>query len=126
MDLVLQNIEEYDTLSEDEKWNDYYDVILANPPFFTPKSGGAIEPHKRFGVSSKKAEVLFTSYILDHLKPDGRAGIIVPEGIIFQTGKAYKELRKQLIEKWISGGRLFTIRCFQSLFSGQNIYTNLR
>ena len=94
-------IEEYDTLSNEDKWNEYYDVILANPPFFSPKGG--IQPHKRFGVSSKKAEVLFTSYILDHLKPDGRAGIIVPEGIIFQTGIAYKELRKQLIENGLVG-----------------------
>ena len=94
-------IEEYDTLSNEDNWNEYYDVILANPPFFSPKGG--IQPHKRFGVSSKKAEALFTSYILDHLKPDGRAGIIVPEGIIFQTGTAYKELRKQLIESSLIG-----------------------
>ena len=79
-------IDEYDTLSSEHKWNEYFDVILANPPFFSPKGG--IQPHKRFGVESKKAEVLFTSYILEHLKPNGRAGIIVPEGIIFQNGKA--------------------------------------
>tara|TARA_B100001057_G_scaffold161284_1_gene161894 strand:+ start:3665 stop:6127 length:2463 start_codon:yes stop_codon:yes gene_type:complete len=95
------NIEEYDTLSSEDNWNEYYDVILANPPFFSPSGG--IQPHKRFGVESKKAEVLFTSYILEHLKPNGRAGIIIPEGIIFQTGKAYKELRKQLIENALIG-----------------------
>jgi type I restriction enzyme M protein len=94
-------IDEYDTLSSEDKWNEYFDVILANPPFFSPKGG--IQPHKRFGVESKKAEVLFTSYILEHLKPNGRAGIIIPEGIIFQTGKAYKELRKQLIENALIG-----------------------
>ena len=95
------DIEEYDTLSSEDKWNEYYDVILANPPFFSPTGG--IQPHQRFGVQSTKAEVLFTSYILEHLKPNGRAGIIVPEGIIFQTGKAYKELRKQLIENGLIG-----------------------
>ena len=94
-------VDEYDTLSSEDKWNEYFDVILANPPFFSPKGG--IQPHKRFGVDSKKAEVLFTSYILEHLKPNGRAGIIVPEGIIFQSGKAYKELRKQLIENGLIG-----------------------
>lgn len=94
-------VDEYDTLSSEDKWNEYYDVILANPPFFSPKGG--IQPHNRFGVESKRAEVLFTSYILDHLKPNGRAGIIVPEGIIFQTGKAYKKLRKQLIETALIG-----------------------
>ncbi len=89
-------INEYDTLSSEERWNEYYDVILANPPFFSPKGG--ITPHNRFGVKSTKAEVLFIDYINEHLKPNGRAGIIVPEGIIFQTGTAYKHLRKRLIE----------------------------
>ena len=94
-------IDEYDTLSSEDKWNEYFDVILANPPFFSPKGG--IQPHHRFGVSSTKAEVLFTSYMLEHLKPNGRAGIIIPEGIIFQTGKSYKGLRKQLVENGLVG-----------------------
>ena len=89
-------IYEYDTLTMDEKWNDKYDCILANPPFMTPKGG--IKPHNRFGVKANKAEVLFVDYIQNHLNINGRAGIIVPEGIIFQTGKAYKDLRKNLIE----------------------------
>ena len=94
-------IHEYDTLSSEDRWNEYYDIILANPPFFSPKGG--IRPHSRFGVSSKKAEVLFTDYIIEHLKPTGRAGIIVPEGIIFQTGTAYKNLRKKLVEDCLVG-----------------------
>ena len=70
-----------------------------------------IQPHKRFGVESKKAEVLFTSYILEHLKPDGRAGIIVPEGIIFQSNtQAYKQLRKRL-------GNITKDLCFSNKFS---------
>jgi len=89
-------INEYDTLSSEDRWNEYYDVVLANPPFFSPKGG--ITPHNRFGVNSSKAEVLFVDYINEHLKPNGRAGIIVPEGIIFQNGNAYKQLRKKLIE----------------------------
>ena len=94
-------INEYDTLSSEDKWNEYYDVILANPPFFSPKGG--ITPHNRFGVKSTKAEVLFVDYINEHLKPNGRAGIIVPEGIIFQNGNAYKQLRKKLIETSLVG-----------------------
>ena len=86
----------HDSLSSEEYWNDRYDVILANPPFMTPKGG--IQPHKKFGISANRAEVLFVDYIASHLKPTGRAGIIVPEGIIFQSGKAYKELRKNLVE----------------------------
>jgi len=95
------NISEYDTLSSEDKWNEYYDVILANPPFFSPKGG--ITPHNRFGVRSTKAEVLFVDYINEHLKPNGRSGIIVPEGIIFQSGSAYKQLRKKLIETSLIG-----------------------
>ena len=49
-------------------------------------------------LSLTRAEVLFVDYIMEHLKPKGRAGIIVPEGVIFQTGTAYKQLRKKLIE----------------------------
>ena len=98
---VSPRIYEYDTLSSDDRWNEYYDVILANPPFFSPKGG--ITPHSRFGVQSTRAEVLFVDYIMEHLKPRGRAGIIVPEGIIFQTGRAYKTLRKKLVESSLVG-----------------------
>lgn len=89
----------HDSLSSEEYWNDWYDVILANPPFMTPKGG--IQPHKKFGISANRAEVLFVDYIASHLKPTGRAGIVVPEGIIFQSGKAYKELRKNLVENYL-------------------------
>lgn len=87
---------QYDTLTSEERWNDKYDVILANPPFMSPRGG--IRPHNKFGVTSNRAEVLFVDYIINHLKPMGRAGIVVPEGINFQAGNAYKALRKNLVE----------------------------
>jgi type I restriction enzyme M protein len=62
----------------------------------SPKGG--IKPHKRFSVQAKRSEVLFVDYIAEHLNPNGRGGVIVPEGIIFQSGIAYKKLRKMLIE----------------------------
>jgi type I restriction enzyme M protein len=86
----------YDTLTQDDRWNDKFDVILANPPFMSPKGG--IKPHGRFSIQAKRSEVLFVDYIAEHLKPNGRAGIIVPEGIIFQSQTAYKDLRKMLVE----------------------------
>lgn len=89
-------IYEYDTLSSDEKWDEMYDVIMANPPFMSPKGG--IRPHKRFSVQANRAEVLFVDYIKEHLRPNGRAGVIVPEGIIFKNDIAYKQLRKLLVE----------------------------
>jgi len=89
-------IHEYDTLSNDARWNEKYDLIMANPPFMTPKGG--VVPHTKFRIAAKKAEVLFTDYIAEHLSTNGRAGIIVPEGIIFQSATAYKALRKFLVE----------------------------
>ena len=93
------NIFEYDTLTSEERWNEYADVIVANPPFMSPKGG--IRPHNRFSVKSKRSEVLFVDYMAEHLKPEGRAGIIVPEGIIFQSQNAYKQLRKMLVEDYL-------------------------
>ena len=90
------HIYEYDTLTSEERWNEFADVILANPPFMSPKGG--IKPHKRFSIQAKRSEVLFVDYMAEHLTPTGRAAIIVPEGIIFQSQGAYKELRKMLVE----------------------------
>ena len=96
---VAPHIYEYDTLTSDERWNEYADVILANPPFMSPKGG--IRPHNRFSVQSKRSEVLFVDYMAEHLSPTGRAGIIVPEGIIFQSQNAHKRLRKMLVEEYL-------------------------
>jgi len=90
---------EYDTLTSDERWNEYSDVILANPPFMSPKGG--IKPNKRFSVQSNRSEVLFVDYIAEHLTTSGRAAVIVPEGIIFQSGTAYKQLRKMMVDKFL-------------------------
>jgi type I restriction enzyme M protein len=86
----------YDTLTNDARWNEKADVILANPPFMTPRGG--VSPHTKFRVSAKKSEVLFTDYIAEHLTPDGRGGVIVPNGIVATTQNAYMKLRKFLIE----------------------------
>ncbi len=89
-------IYEYDTLTSTDHWDEDFDCILANPPFMTPKGG--IRPHNRFAIQANRAEVLFVDYIMEHLSTTGKAGIIVPEGIIFQSSNAYKNLRKLLVE----------------------------
>ena len=90
------HIYEYDTLTSEERWNEFADVILANPPFMSPKGG--IKPHRRFSIQAKRSEVLFVDYMAEHLTPKGRAAIIVPEGIIFQSQGAFRDLRRILVE----------------------------
>ncbi|KKT34583.1 MAG: N-6 DNA methylase [Parcubacteria group bacterium GW2011_GWA2_44_12] len=103
---------QYDSLSSDERWNDKFDVILANPPFMSPKGG--IKPHSKFSVPSSRSEVLFVDYIMNHLRPKGRAGIIVPEGIIFRNDEGYRQLRKNLVED----GLYAVVSMHNSLFKG--------
>ncbi|WP_340240363.1 N-6 DNA methylase [Sulfitobacter pontiacus] len=93
-------VEEYDTLTSEDKWTELADVILANPPFMSPKGG--IKPHTKFQVQSKRSEVLFVDYIAEHLTPTGRAAIVVPEGIIFQSQSAYVDLRKMLVKNHLA------------------------
>lgn len=93
-------VEEYDTLTSEDKWTEMADVIFANPPFMSPKGG--IRPHTRFQVQSKRSEVLFVDYIAEHLTPQGRAAIIVPEGIIFQSQSAYAALRRMLVDNFLA------------------------
>jgi len=91
------SIYEYDTLTSEDRWDERYDVIMANPPFMSPK--GCIRPHSRFTIKAKRSEVLFVVYIAEHLNVHGKTGVIVPEGIIFQSQNAYKNLRKMLVEE---------------------------
>lgn len=87
---------EYDTLTSEDRWGDKFDICFANPPFMTPKGG--IRPHNKFGIKANRAEVLFVDYFMEHLTLKGKAGFVVPEGIIFQSATAYKSLRKMMVE----------------------------
>lgn len=89
-------IHEYDTLTSEERWEERADVILANPPFMTPKGG--IRPHNRFSIKSKRSELLFADYMVEHLAPGGKAGFIVPEGILFVESSAYQKFRRHIVE----------------------------
>ena len=89
-------IVEYDTLTSDDKWNERFDVIFANPPFMSPKGG--IKPHSLFSVQSKRSEAVCVAYIAEHLTKTGRGAVIVPEGVIFKSDSAFVKLRRMLIE----------------------------
>jgi type I restriction enzyme M protein len=90
------NIHEYDTLSSEDRWNETFDVVLANPPFMTPKGG--IRPHKKFTIQANKSEILFLDYIIEHLTGSKKAGIVIPEGVLHNNYSSYKSLREKLIK----------------------------
>ncbi len=74
-----------------------FDVILANPPFSGRLDRDRIVEEVRVGRTAQ-TELLFLRYMLHQLKPGGRAGVVVPEGVLFGGSRAHRELRRQLIE----------------------------
>jgi type I restriction enzyme M protein len=76
---------------------DGYHVVLANPPFSGRVDKDRIVDEVRVGTSTS-TELLFLKYMMDSLRPGGRCGVIVPEGVLFGSTTAHKELRRQLIE----------------------------
>ncbi len=74
-----------------------YHVVLANPPFSGRVDRDRIVDDVKVGTTTA-TEVLFLKYMIDSLRPGGRCGVIVPEGVLFGSTGAHKELRRQLIE----------------------------
>jgi len=76
---------------------DGYNVILANPPFSGRLDKDRIVDDVKIGTTTA-TEILFLKYMMDNLAENGRCGVIVPEGILFGSTGAHKELRRMLIE----------------------------
>jgi type I restriction enzyme M protein len=74
-----------------------YQVILANPPFSGRVDRDRVVEEVKVGTSTS-TELLFLKYMMDSLRSNGRCGVIVPEGVLFGSTTAHKELRRQLIE----------------------------
>ena len=93
------NIKYRESLSEEvsDKEN-LYTLILANPPFKGSLDFEATSQKLQKVVKTKKTELLFLALFLQLLKPGGRAAVIVPDGVLFNNNKAYKQLRRLLIE----------------------------
>jgi type I restriction enzyme M protein len=72
-------------------------VVLANPPFSGRVDKDRIVDDVKVGTTTA-TELLFLKYMMDSLRPGGRCGVIVPEGVLFGSTGAHKELRRQLIE----------------------------
>ncbi len=74
-----------------------YSVVLANPPFSGRLDKDRIVDDVKVGTTTA-TEILFIKYMMDNLKPGGYCGVIVPEGVLFGSTGAHKELRRQLLE----------------------------
>ncbi len=74
-----------------------FDIILANPPFSGRLDKDRIVEDVKIGRTAQ-TELLFLQYMLNHLKEGGRCGVVVPEGVLFGSTGAHRELRRKLIE----------------------------
>ncbi len=94
------NISKSDTLAttiKDIQESDRHDIILANPPF-----GGKIKEQIQinFPFKTNATEMLFLQHIYKMLKVGGKTGIIVPEWVLFNTGEAFKNIKKEILENY--------------------------
>ena len=105
MNMLLHGVENpdiryRDSLSQDHSGEEEkYTLVLANPPF-----AGSLDYENTAKdllqiVKTKKTELLFLALFLRLLKPGGRAAVIVPDGVLFGSSKAHKELRRILVEE---------------------------
>ncbi len=104
MNMLLHGVEDpnisyRDSLSDEvSDREDRYTLILANPPFAGSLDYEATSQKLQRVVKTKKTELLFLALFLQLLKPGGRAAVIVPDGVLFGSSKAHKELRRSLVE----------------------------
>ncbi|GAB3481620.1 type I restriction-modification system subunit M [Marinomonas epiphytica] len=98
------NVVYQDTLNKSIRENfpkqeeNFFDVVLANPPFKGSLDETNTNPELLSMVKTKKTELLFVAHILRSLKLGGRAAVIVPDGVLFGSSKAHQQLRKELVE----------------------------
>ncbi len=94
------NIRYQDSLAQDHASDaEKYSLILANPPFAGSLDYESTAKDLQAIVKTKKTELLFLALFLRLLKPGGRAAVIVPDGVLFGSSKAHKELRRMIVEE---------------------------
>jgi type I restriction enzyme M protein len=105
MNMALHGVENPDIRYKDSLAQDHagdeerYSLILANPPFAGSLDTESTAKDLLAIVKTKKTELLFLALFLRLLKPGGRAAVIVPDGVLFGSSKAHKELRRMLVEE---------------------------
>ncbi len=102
MNLMMHGIDEphidyKDTLSKSYTEESEYDIVMANPPFTGSIDKGDINENLQLGTT--KTELLFVENISRLLKKGGTACVIVPQGVLFGSGGAFKTLRQMLVER---------------------------
>lgn len=103
MNLFLHGVEEpnivdVDAVSKDNTVSDAYTLILANPPFKGTIDKASIAPGLTNVTDTTKTELLFLALMLRQLKKGGRAAVIVPDGVLFGAGKAFKSIRSEIVK----------------------------
>jgi len=94
------NISKANTLTKDIRGleeKDRFDCILANPPF-GGKENDSIQ--QNFPIKSNATELLFLEHMMNYLKLNGKCGIVIPEGVLFKTSKAFNSVKKELVERF--------------------------
>lgn len=91
-------IEYRDSLSDQNSDHDKYSLILANPPFKGSLDADAVSADLLKVCKTKKTELLFLALFLRMLKVGGRCACIVPDGVLFGSSKAHKDVRKHIVE----------------------------
>jgi type I restriction enzyme M protein len=105
MNMLLHGVEDPDIRYRDSLAQDHageeerYTLVLANPPFRGSLDFDTTAKDLLQVVKTKKTELLFLALFLRLLKPGGRAAVIVPDGVLFRSGEAYKCLRRLLIDQ---------------------------
>ena len=92
-------IEYRDSLSDQNSDQDKFSLILANPPFKGSLDYESVTPNLLKVCKTKKTELLFLALFLRMLKIGGRCACIVPDGVLFGSSKAHKDIRRHLIEE---------------------------
>jgi type I restriction enzyme M protein len=104
MNMLLHGVENPEVIYRDSLSQDHageiekYTLVLANPPFAGSLDYEGTSKDLLEVVKTKKTELLFLALFLRLLKPGGRAAVIVPDGVLFGSSKAHKELRRMLVE----------------------------
>lgn len=91
-------IEYRDSLSDQNIDIDKYSLILANPPFKGTLDADSVSANLLKVAKTKKTELLFLALFIRMLKIGGRCACIVPDGVLFGSSKAHKQIRKAIIE----------------------------